>query len=323
MQTRMQYSALVACALLIIPAAAFADNSSTRDSIQQASLNAMLARVTCQANAETGYIGAAISDISNINQTAISADSSKITVDLQTLTTDVNNKDQFKVDLKSFRSDSLTGTLDLRSAIKVANPTSDEKTKLRSDYSSVKSTYQSCMFGAIQQSANVKLQAYGNAIQKVQNRTNAMASKGMDTTQLNLLINQAQTNLGNLAASISSATNSSELKTALKSYCQYNGCKTGVNFHFAAQTALNTEQSILDSIKSNPNSGQYGSQIDQAQTDLTNAQNILNTVGTSKYQGTQSTDVWNDLHDANGIIKQLWGELNGHKKSTNTTSSTT
>lgn len=318
MQTRMQYSALVACALLIIPATAFADNSSTQASIQQSSLNAMLARVTCQANAETGYIGAAISDISNINQTAITADSGKISTDLKTLTTDVSNKDQFKVDLKSFRTDSLTGTLDMRSAIKDAKPTSDEKIKLRSDFNNIRTTYQSCMFGALQQYASVKLQVYGNAIQKVQNRTNVMASKGMNTTQLNLLIIQAQTNLGNLAASVSSATNSSELKTALKSYCQYNGCKSGVNFHFAAQTALNAEQSILDSIKSNPNSGQYGNQIDQAQTDLTNAQNILTIVGTSKYQGTQSTDVWNDLHDANGIIKQLWSELNGHKKSTNT-----
>ncbi|HKC78900.1 MAG TPA: hypothetical protein VKB83_02265 [Nitrosopumilaceae archaeon] len=323
MHTRMQYSALVACALLIIPAAAFADNSSTRDSMQQSYLNAMLARATCQANAETGYIGAAISDISNINQTAISADSGKITADLQTLTTDVNNKDQFKVDLKSFRTDSLTGTLDMHSAIKDAKPTSDQKTKLKSDFSSMRSTYQSCMFGAIQQFANVKLQVYGNTIQKVQNRTNVMASKGMDTTKLNLLISQAQTNLGNLAASVSSATNSSELKTALKSYCQYNGCKSGVNFHFAAQTALSAEQSVLDSIKSNPNSGQYRSKIDQAQTDLTNAQNILITVGTSKYQGTQQTDVWNDLHDSSGIIKQLWGELNGHKKSSSTSNSTT
>ena len=322
MQTKMQFSALVACALLIIPAAAFADNGSTQASVQQSYLNAMLARVTCQANAETGYIGDAISDISNINQTAISADSSKISTDLQTLTTDVNNKDQFKVDLKSFRTDSLSGTLDMRSAIKDAKPTSDEKTKLKSDFGSIRSTYQNCMFGALQQSASVKLQVYGNAIQKVQNRTNVMASKGMDTTQLNNLINQAQTNLGNLAASVSSATNSSQLKTALKSYCQYNGCKSGINFHFAAQTALNAEQSILDKIKSNPNSGQYSSQISQAQTDITNAQNILNTVDTSKYQGTQSTDVWNDLHDANSIIKQLWGELNGHKKSTNTSSST-
>jgi len=73
--------------------------------------------------------------------------------------------------------------------------------------------------------------------------------------------------------------------------------------------------------KSDPNSGQYSSQIDQIQTDLSNAQSILTSVGTSKYQGTQQIDVWNALHDANNIIKQLWGELNGHQKKS--TSSTT
>jgi hypothetical protein len=314
MQTRMQYAALVACALLIIPAAAFADNDYTQASTQQSYLNAMLARTTCQANDETSYISTAISDIPNIDQTSLSADSGKISTDLQTLTTDVNNKDQFKIDLKSFRTDSLTGTYDLRSAIKNAKPTSDERTKLKSDLGNIRSTYQSCMFGAGQQFANVKLQVYGNAIQKVQNRTKIMVSKGMDVTQLDQLVSQAQTNLGNLAASVSSATNSSQLKAAMQSYCQYNGCKSGTNFHFAAQTALDAEQVALNKIKSNPNSGQYGSQIDQAQTDLTNAQNTLTTVGTSKYQGTQQTDVWHALHDSNSIIKQLWGELNGHQK---------
>src|SRR2546427_4135508 len=85
---------------------------------------------------------------------------------------------------------------------------------------------------------------------------------------------------------------------------------------------LAAEQAVLDKIKSNPNSGQYSSQIDQAQTKLTNAQNILNAVGTNIYQGTQQTDVWNALHDAHGIIKQLWSELNGHgQKSTSSSSS--
>lgn len=319
MHTRIQSTALVACALLIIPAAAFADNYS--NTVQQSYMDAMFSRATCQANDETGYISDAISDISNINQTAISADSSKIISDLQTLTNDANNKDQFKTDMKSFRIDSLTGTHDLRSAIKNANPTSDEKTKMKSDLANLRSTYQSCMFGARKQFANAEIQAYGFAIQKVENRTKIMASKGMDVNQLNLLINQGQTNLGNLAASISSATNSSQLKSALHSYCQYNGCKSGINFHFAAQTALAAEQAALNAIKSNLNSGQYSSQIDKAQTDLTNAQNLLTTVGTSKYQGTQQTDVWNNLHDANGIIKQLWGELNGYKKASTSSNS--
>lgn len=328
MHTRIQYLALVSCALLIIPAAAFADSSSNQQdkaSVEQSYLNAVLARATCQANYETGSIGIAISDIPNIDQTAIGADSGKINSDLQTLTTDANNnnKNQFRTDLKSFRTDSKTATLDLRSAIKNVNPSSDEKTKLKTDLGNIKSTDKSCMFGAGQQFANARIQAYGTGIQKVQNKADSLKSKGADTTLLNQLINQAQTNLGNLAASISSATDSSQLKAALQSYCQYNGCKTGTNFHLAAKSALDAEQAALDAIKSNPNSGQYSSQIDKAQTDLTNAQNILTSVGTSKYQGTQQTDVWNALHDAHGIIKQLWNELNGHEKKNTSTTSTT
>jgi hypothetical protein len=328
MQTKMQYTALVACALLIIPAAAFAQTGSGQQNQvtlgQQSYLNAMLARVTCQTNFETGIVSAAISDIPNIDQTAISSDSSKINTDLQTLTSDANtgNREQLKTDLKTFRTDSKTTTMDLRTAIKSATPSSDQKTKLKSDMANLKATLKSCMFSASQQFANARIMAYDTGIQKVQNRTNILASKGVDTTKLNQLINQAQTNLGNLAASVSTATNSSQLKAALQSYCQYNGCKSGTNFHLAAQSALAAEQAVLDKIKSNPNSGQYSSQIDQAQTDLTNAENILNAVGTSKYQDTQHTDVWNALHDAHGIIKQLLSELNGHgHKSTGSSSS--
>ena len=316
-QTKMQYAALMACALLIVPAAAFAEsgyNQQNQMLVEQSYLNAVLARTTCQPNLETGSISAAISDIQKIDQATINSDSNKISTDLQTLTTDINNKDktQIKTDLKSFRTDSKTATLDLRSAIKNAKPTSDERTKLKSDFSSLHATYRSCMFSAGQQFANARIQAYGIGIQKVENRTNTLQSKGVDTTHHNQLISQAQTNLGNLAAALSSATNSSQLKAALQSYCQYNGCKSGINFHFAAQSTLTAEQAALDKIKSNPNSGQYSSLIGQAQTDLTNAQNTLNAVGTSKYQGTQQTDVWNALHDAHGIIKQLWSELNGH-----------
>jgi len=325
-QTKMQYAALVACALLVIPAAVFADSGSNQQnqvSVQQSYLNAVLARATCQTNFETGSISAAISDIQKIDQTTISSDSSKINTDLQTLTADISNKDktQIKIDLKSVRTDSKTATLDLRSAIKNAKPTSDERTKLKSDSSNLRSTERSCMFSAGQQFANARIQAYGIGIQKVENRTNTLQSKGVDTTQLSQLVSQAQTNLGNLAAAVSSATNSTQLKAALQSYCQYNGCKSGTNFHFAAQSALDAQQAVLDKIKSNPNSGQYSSQIGQAQTDLTNAQNTLSAVGTNIYQGTQQTDVWNALHDAHNIIKQLWSELNGHNQKSASSSS--
>jgi hypothetical protein len=326
MQTKMQYAALVACALLIIPASALADNSSTQNqsSIQESYTNAILARVTCQASLDTGVISATISDIPNINQTAITSDSNKISTDSQSLVTDSNNKDksQFQTDMKSFRTDSKNATKDLRLAVNNAKPTSDERTKLKSDFASLQDTYRSCMFSAGQQSANLKIHAWGTGIQKMENRSSILASKGVDITQLNQIISQAQTNLGNLAAAVSSATNSTQLKDALHGYCQYNGCKNGINFHFAAKSVLAAQQAKLDKIKSNPNSGQYGNQINQAQTNLTNAKNTLDAVGTSQYQGTQKNDVWNPLHDVYSIIKQLWSELHDKSKTTASSSST-
>jgi len=49
----------------------------------------------------------------------------------------------------------------------------------------------------------------------------------------------------------------------------------------------------------------------------------LSTVNTDKYQTSQQTDVWNALHDAHNIIKQLWSELNvhAHKRASSSTSS--
>ncbi|MGC1708899.1 MAG: hypothetical protein WA799_03755 [Nitrosotalea sp.] len=317
MHTKMQYAALMACALLIIPAAAFAQTATTQSgaaTVQQDSMNAALAQVTCQANYLTGYIGDAISVIPNINSTAISADSSKITTDLQTVTTDTNNdnKTQFKTDLPTLRADFQSGRLDLNHAIKTSTPTKTERSQLRSDMTSLGTTERSCMFAAEQQSAQAKIASFQFAIQQTQTRSHKLYLRGFDTTQLNQTISQAQTNLGNLAAAISSATNSTQLKAALQSYCQYDGCKSGTNFHFAAQSAFDVEQAALNAIKSNPNSGQYSTQISQAQTDLNNAQSILSPVGTGQYQGTQSTDVWNNLHDTQGIINQIWHDLNGH-----------
>lgn len=315
MQTKLQYAALVACALLIIPAYAFADNSGQqnmqRGANQQANLNAQLAGITCEVSLVTSSITIAESDISNMTKTIVDADAAKLTTDLQKLQTDAqnNNKTSFRADHETLKSDIKTANHDLRSAIKMAHPTRDQMTKLKTDLMALKDVQKNCIFSARQQGANAKVSADQYKINKLENRSAILKSKGLDTTGLDQTLGQAQTNLNNLAGSIASSTNSSQLKSALQNYCQYNGCKTGTNFHLAAQSALAADQAILVKIQANPNSAQYSTQISQVQTDLTNAKNILNTVGTGQYSGTQQTDVWNALHDAGNVLKQLVHEL--------------
>lgn len=319
MHAGMQYVAVMACALLIIPAAAFAQTPTPQKAeaavVQQDNMNATLAQVTCQANYFTGYIGDAITVIPNINSTAINADSTKITTDLQTLTADVNNQNraQFKADLPTIRADLKSSRLDLNSAVKASSPTKIERSQLKSDMVGLAAVERSCTFAAEQQLAQAKVASFQFVIQQEQDRSHRLYLRGINTTQLNQTINQAQTDLDSLAAAISSATNSTQLKEALQSYCLYNGCKSDTNFHFAAQIALGSEQAALDAIQTNQNSGQYSTLISQAQGNLTGAQNILSEVEGAQYQGTQSKDVWADLHDAQVIINQLWHDLDGHK----------
>ena len=332
MHTKLQYTALVAFAMLIIPAYAFADDSGQqnmrRGADQQANLNADLARITCTVNLVTSSITTAESDISNMTKTTIDADAVKLTVDLQKLQTDVKNNDKtsFRADHTVLTSDTKTAYLDIRSAVKVAHPTNDQMRKLKTDLADLKDKAKDCMFGARQQGAKAKISSDQFRINKLENRSAILKSKCVDTTGLDQTLGQAQTNLNTLAGSIASATNSSQLKTALQSYCQYNGCKTGTNFHLAAQSALAEDQAILVKIQANQNSAQYSAQISQVQTDLTNAKKILDTVGTGQYSQTQQTDVWNALHDAGNVLKQLVHELrtsntNHSGSSTNSSSS--
>ena len=315
MQTKFQYAALVAFAMLIVPAYAFADDSGQQNvqggANQQANLNVQLARITCTVNLSTSSITTAESDISNMTKTTVDADAAKLTADLQKLQIDVQNNDKtsFRTDHVVLISDTKTSTLDLRSAIKASHPTRDQMTKLKIDLAVLKDTEKRCMFDARQQGANVKVSSDQYRINKLENRSAILKSKGVDTTGLEQTLGQAQTNLNTLAGSITSATNSSQLKSALHSYCQYNGCKTGTNFHLAAQSALTVDQAILVKIQASANSTQYSTQISQVQTDLTNAKNILDTVSTGQYSGTQQTDVWNSLHDASNVLKQLVHEL--------------
>lgn len=139
-----------------------------------------------------------------------------------------------------------------------------------------------------------------------------LAGKGLNITALNNVISNASIDVSSLQSAINSANDSKSLQKAINSFCLYNGCKNGTNFHFAANSAIAVKQAQLTKIQSRNGSSTYSTQIIQAQNDLGAAQSVLNTVGIGQYSGTQQSDVWNNIKAATDIIKQIWQEL-GHK----------
>lgn len=318
MQGKIQFTALIACAMLILPAAAFADNTSgpgnNTPKVNPQYLQAALASATCQVSLTTGYLQSVI----NLNQTtfaSLNQDVTKLNGDLTTLQGYVSNNDVkgFQSFVQGqFKTDTRSANLDTQNLIKTTHLTKDQRATLKSEMLQLQSKNKSCMFAARQQSANVKVQNYQNQITHMQNRSKTLSDKGIDTTALNNQISGANGQVSSLQNAINSANDSKSLQKAINSFCLYDGCKKGTNFHFAANSAIAVKQAQLTKIQSRNGSSTYGTQITQAQSDLNAAQSVLNTVGNGQYSGTQQSTVWNDIKAATDIINQLWHELN-HK----------
>ncbi|MHB8602999.1 MAG: hypothetical protein ACYC6W_02175 [Nitrosotalea sp.] len=313
MQTRLQYTALIACVMMVLPSAAFAD-SGARSPYAEQQLQVQLASMTCSNAYLDGYLGDVVTVINNsTTTTTLSTDITKTSTDFATLQFDVNasNTAQFKTDIKAYNTDSRTANLDAHGILKTIHSRT-VNTTLKSDASQLRSTENSCLFVAKQQKANLKTEMYNHDLARVQNMTDKMTKRGVDTNGINKVIGNATSYIQAFELAVQNAQNSTQLKAALDSFCLYNGCKTADNFHFAAATAIQVNQAKLNVLAGKNSTTSYQALASQAQTDITNAQTALNQVGSDKYRGTQSSDVWNNIKAAADVIHQLQQIIN-HK----------
>ena len=123
MQTRLQYTALIACVMLVIPAAAFAD-SGTKSQYATQQLQVQIASMTCSNAYFDGYLNDVVTAINNsTTTTTLSTDIAKTGNDFVTLQSDVNasNATQFKTDVKVYNTDSRTANLAAHAILKTVH----------------------------------------------------------------------------------------------------------------------------------------------------------------------------------------------------------
>ncbi|CUR52127.1 exported protein of unknown function [Nitrosotalea devaniterrae] len=313
MQTRLQYAALIACAMMVLPSAAFAD-SDNKSQYATKQLPVQLASMTCSNAYLDGYLGDVVTAINNSTTTAtLSTDITKTSTDFGTLQSDAsaNNTAQFRTDVKTYNADSKTANLEAHSELKIVHSRT-VNTTLKSDASQLRSTENTCLFVAKQQKANLKGEMYDHVMARAQNMTEKMQKRGMNTDEINKVIGNATAKIQAFELAVQNAQNSTQIKAALDSFCLYNGCKTSENFHFAAASAIQVDQARLNVLAVKNSTTSYQALVNQAQLDLGNAQTALNQVGSNKYQGTQSSDIWNDIKAAADVIHQLQ-QIANHK----------
>ena len=314
MKTKMQYTALIASLMLVMPYVAYADQGSISQYASQR-LQIQMASMTCYNAYFTGYFNDVVTVINNATVTSsLSNDMTKLGTNFSALQADANagNKTQFKTDVKTYDSNVRTANLDARTAIKNTHDKNVYST-LKSDMVQLKAVHKSCTSGVKQeQKAKLREQMFNKDLLHEQKITNKLAAHGANTTELNQTINLASNQIQAFETAVNNAQNSTQLEAALHSFCLYNGCKNPDNFHLAAKIAIESNQAQLNFLATKNSTSSYQVIVNQAQTDLNNAQTALDQVGSNKYQGTQSSDVWTSIKAATDLIHHLQQIVN-HK----------
>lgn len=310
MNPTVKYSAFIASLVLVMPYVAFAEQSN-----QSQNLQLQLATETCTDTHVTAYLNDVVKAINNstITSTITTTDIPKINADFAALQADANanNTAQFKTDAQKFSSDQRTANLDTISAIRASHNKTVNST-LKSENSQLQTAEKSCLFAVKQQKAQVKVQSFNKAVMHAQDLSGKLSKHGANTASLNQTIGNANTQIQAFQTAVNNAQNSTQLQAALNSFCLYNGCKTGNNFHFAATAAIQADQAKLNLLAGKNSTSTFQALVSQAQTDITNAQTALTQVGGNQYQGTQSSTVWNNIKAAADVIHQLQQIVN-HK----------
>jgi hypothetical protein len=191
-----------------------------------------------------------------------------------------------------------------------ANMTHQVRLKLRSDYFDAKDDFDSCNAGALSHYADAKLDGYNVLLEAAEERAENLSEKGLDTSGLEELIDDAQEQVvGPLEDELDGAESAVEIREALGSYCMFNGCRDGFNFHMAAKWNIEKLDQILVLIEEDAESAGLGDDWDDASGYISDADDALSAVGDDQYEGTEHSDVWDNIRSASETLKDVISEL--------------
>jgi hypothetical protein len=292
--------ALTFLAIITFANTAFAQNMTANQTLLQAAV----VNAQCKTNFTTSYIGevtAAVPSLSAIGQysTTLQADTSTLS-----LLAAAGNVTAFRGYLRGTYDPELNKIAkNVSASIRSANLTANVIAGLRQDYNVTIASYKSCNIDSSKVYALRKLNLFKDSIKEYQNRANDLASKGLNASALDIMIQDAQSQIVTpFATAIGQASNASQMQAALNAYCLFDGCKNGTNFHLAAHFSLQSLTTQLNYLETDKNVST--SSLAGAQGLLNNASSMLLIVGTKAYANGQANVIFGNLTAASKAMQQ-------------------
>jgi len=288
-----------------------AEGNYTKDHSKE--LQAAYNNAKCRIDFSMGVISAMVSASSSAS--SLSNYSDKLASDMTELQTFVNNNDWdgFKSFVKStFDPDFKVARETVNSWRKTSswrNLTAEQRKSLRDSYSSQKSTYDTCHLNSLKEVGQGRVTAFNAILDSHQKRADTLKSKGLDTSSLDKIIQDAKTQIVDpLQAALNNTRDAKAVHSALKGYCLFDGCKEGINFHLEAKFEIAKLEIALNKLKT---SNVSADKLTQLETYINNAKNALNSVGTGRYNDQTKRQVWNNIKSAYSKIKEIKQTLKG------------
>ena len=174
-------------------------------------------------------------------------------------------------------------------------------------YKDAQDAYDQCRFGVLKTMAQQRIDNYNKQIAKYQNVSDNWAARGFDTAQLDSLLQDAQTQLVQpMQAAIVAATDHDSLAQALNSYCLYDGCTNGTNFHLEAKFDVTKLGIVYNDLQNNSAAFNLASSdLATAGQDIADAKATLAQVGTAAYTTGQSQTIYTNVKNASNIIARM------------------
>lgn len=180
----------------------------------------------------------------------------------------------------------------------------DQKQALKDAYKKAHDAFRSCQQNNFKMLGDKHVELFTKILDDHLAIVNRLAEKGIDTSGMKKVIEDATTQVVTpLKDALSKANSSEEVQAALRKYCLFNGCKNGVNFHFATRFEIEKLSATLAYIKAN-NISVSGDQVSKVQGAVTSARGVLAEMGTTQYTD-DGKNVRNSIQSAYGDLKNV------------------
>ena len=276
----MKHNSMLVSALAFFAIMAFTNSTFAQNlSVNQTLLASAFGYARCRTNFTNNYIGqmaSATPSLTSLNSysSALQADTAK----LHSIAA-AGNVTAFQNYVRVTLDPELNViAMNVSSTLKSADLSANVTARLRQNYSTTIANYNSCNMQAVKEYAQQKLKMFNSSITDYRNQADNLASKGLNASSLYQMLQNAQTQIiSPFAAAINSASNASQISATLNTYCLFDGCKNGTNFHLAAHFSLQSLTVQLNYITANKNLS--SSSLAPAIAFLANASSILQVVG--------------------------------------------